>query len=102
MPLQLSLEAQRKADVERKEIEFELLYDEYLQAMAMDFTIRKKIERKRKLMVTQMAVIAQEIEQDMEKLIKIKERERDIISLSLAQREIDAQVTAVKKYTSKI
>jgi len=53
-------------------------------------------------MVTQLATVAQEIDQDIQKLIKIKTRERDIINLSLAQKEADAQLIAVTRCTSKI
>lgn len=93
---------QKKTDAECKEVELGLLYDEYLQAMMMNLIIKKKTEEKKHLMVTQLATIAQEIDQDAKKLMKIKSRERDIINLSLAQKEIDAQITAVTECTSKI
>ncbi|XP_070148715.1 uncharacterized protein [Polyergus mexicanus] len=78
---------QKKADTECKEVELGLLYDEYLQTMMMDLIIKKKTEEKKHLMITQLATIAQEIDQDTKKLMKIKSRERDIINLSLAQKE---------------
>lgn len=93
---------QKKADTECKEVELGLLYDEYLQAMMMDLIIKKKTEEKKHLMVTQLATIAQEIDQDTKKLMKIKSRERDIINLSLAQKEVDVQLAAVTECTSKI
>jgi len=100
VPSQLSLDSQKKVDSE--ELELGLLYDEYLQTIMMDLIMKKKIEEKRRLMVTQLATVAQEIDQDIQKLIKIKTRERDIINLSLAQKEADAQLIAVTRCTSKI
>jgi len=100
VPSQLSLDSQKKVDSE--ELELGLLYDEYLQTVMMDLIMKKKIEEKRRLMVTQLATVAQEIDQDIQKLIKIKTRERDIINLSLAQKEADAQLIAVTRCTSKI
>ncbi|XP_011265679.1 uncharacterized protein LOC105257030 [Camponotus floridanus] len=90
---------QRKTDTECKEVELGLLYDEYLQAMMMNLIIKKKAEEKKRLMITQLATIAQEIDQDAKKLMKIKSRERDIINLSIAQKEIDAQLAAVTECT---
>lgn len=105
MPLHLSKNVdteykQKKTDTECKEVG--LLYDEYLQAMMMNLIVKKKGEEKKHLMVTQLATIAQEIDQDAKKLMKIKSRERDIINLSLAQKEIDMQLAAVTECTSKI
>lgn len=98
MPLHLS----KNVDTECKEVEFGLLYDEYLQATLMDLIIKKKTEEKKHLMVTQLATIAQEIDQDTKRLMKLKIRECDIINLCLAQKEVDAQLAAVKECTSKI
>lgn len=98
MPLHLS----KNVDTEWKEVEFGLLYDEYLQATLMDLIIKKKTEEKKHLMVTQLATIAQEIDQDTKRLMKLKIRECDIINLCLAQKEVDAQLAAVKECTSKI
>ncbi|XP_029156785.1 uncharacterized protein LOC114929360 [Nylanderia fulva] len=95
MPLHLS----KNVDTESKDIEFGLLYDEYLQAMMMDLIIKKRTEEKKHLMVTQLATIVQQIDQDTKKLIKLKIRVRDIINLSLAQKEVDAQLAAVKECT---
>jgi hypothetical protein len=53
-------------------------------------------------MVTQLSTIDQEIDQDTKKLIKIKTREHDIINLKLVQKEIDEQLVAVAKCTSRI
>lgn len=102
MPLHLSKNVdteykQKKTDTECKEVG--LLYDEYLQAMMMNLIVKKKGEEKKHLMVTQLATIAQEIDQDAKKLMKIKSRERDIINLSLAQKEIDMQLAAVTECT---
>lgn len=94
---QLSLDAQRKIDSE--ELELGLFYDEYLQSIMMDLIIKKKVEEKKRLMVIQLATVAQEIDQDTQKLMKIKARERDIINLSLAQKEADAQLIEVSKCT---
>lgn len=103
IPSQLSLDTtQRKIDTESKEIELGLLYDAYLQTIMLDLIMKKKTEEKKCLLITQLATVAQEIDQDTKKLIKIKTRERDIINLSLAQKETDAQVTAITKCTSKI
>ncbi|KYN09925.1 PREDICTED: uncharacterized protein LOC108769368 isoform X2 [Trachymyrmex cornetzi] len=96
MPSQIILDAQKKMDSE--ELELGLLYDEYLQTMMMDLIMKKKLLEKKRLMIMQMAAIAQEIDQDTQKLIKIKTRERDIINLSLAQKEADCQLIAVTKY----
>ena len=95
MPLHLS----KNVDTECKEVEFGLLYDEYLQATLMDLIIKKKTEEKKHLMVTQLATIAQEIDQDTKRLMKLKIRECDIINLCLAQKEVDAQLAAVKECT---
>lgn len=95
MPLHLS----KNVETECKDVEFGLLYDEYLQAMMMDLIIKKKSEEKKHLMVMQLATVAQEIDQDTKKLIKLKIRECDIINLSLAQKEVDAQLAAVEKCT---
>ncbi|EGI66586.1 hypothetical protein G5I_04918 [Acromyrmex echinatior] len=97
MPSQIILDAQKKTDSE--ELELGLLYDEYLQTMMMDLIMKKKILEKKRLMIMQMAAMAQEIDQDTQKLIKIKTRERDIINLSLAQKEADVQLIAMTKYT---
>jgi len=99
MPLQLSLDTQKKMDTECKELELGLLYDEYLQTIMIDLIMKKKTEEKKRLLVTQLATVAQEIDQDAKKLIKIKTRERDIINLSTAQKEADAQLIAVTKCT---
>ncbi|XP_011168315.2 uncharacterized protein LOC105201808 [Solenopsis invicta] len=100
IPSQLSLDTtQRKIDTESKEIELGLLYDAYLQTIMLDLIMKKKTEEKKCLLITQLATVAQEIDQDTKKLIKIKTRERDIINLSLAQKETDAQVTAITKCT---
>lgn len=94
-----SADIQKKADIEAKEIELGLLYDEYLQTIMMDLIVKKKTEEKKNLMVTQLATLTQEIDQDMKKLIQVKQREHDIIHLSLAQKEVDAQLTAIKEYS---
>lgn len=99
MPSQIILDAQKKTDSE--ELELGLLYDEYLQTMMMDLIMKKKILEKKRLMIMQMAAMAQEIDQDTQKLIKIKTRERDIINLSLAQKEADVQLIAMTKYTDE-
>ncbi|KAL6261367.1 hypothetical protein P5V15_006465 [Pogonomyrmex californicus] len=97
MPLQLN--SQKKIDTECKELELGLLYDEYLQTVMMDLIMKKKTEEKKCLMIRQLATVAQEIDQDTRKLIKIKTRERDIMNLSLAQKETDAQLIAITKCT---
>ncbi|XP_012542871.1 uncharacterized protein LOC105840463 isoform X2 [Monomorium pharaonis] len=97
VPSQLSMDTFKKMDVESKEIELGLLYDEYLQTIMLDLIMKKKTEEKRQLLVTQLATVAQEIDQDTKKLIKIKTRERDIINLSLAQKEVDAQLIIITK-----
>lgn len=102
VPSQLSLDTQKKTDIECKELELGLLYDEYLQAIMMDLIMKRKTEEKKRLIITQLVTVEQEIDQDMQKLIKIKTRERDIINLSLAQKETDAQLIAVTKCTGKI
>ncbi|KAL0112083.1 hypothetical protein PUN28_013365 [Cardiocondyla obscurior] len=92
------LEEQKKMHTEHEEnIELGLLYDKYLQTIMMDLIIKKKTEEKKKQIVTQLATVAQEVDRDMQKLIKIKTRERDIINLSLAQKEVDAQLIAVTR-----
>lgn len=101
MPSQLPLDVQKKVDTESKELELGFLYDEYLQTIMMDLVIKKKIEEKKHLTIAQLATIAREIDQDTTKLIKIKTREHDVVNLSLAQKEIDMQLAAVTKYTSK-
>lgn len=101
-PSQLSLDIQKKIDTESRELELGLLYDAYLQSMAINLIMKKKAEEKKHLMVTQLATVAQEIDRDTEKLIKIKTREREIINLSLAQKMADAQLIAVTKCISKI
>lgn len=101
IPSQL-LDAQKRTDIECKDLELGLLYDEYLQTIMMDLVMKKKTEEKKRLIVTQLVTVEQEIDRDMQKLIKIKTRERDIINLSLAQKEADAQLIAVTKCTSKI
>lgn len=96
------LDIQKKTDTECKELELGLLYDEYLQTIMMDLIMKKKIEEKKRLIITQLVTVEQEIDRDIQKLIKIKTRERDIINLSLAQKEADAQLITVTKYTGKI
>lgn len=102
MPSQLPVDIQKKIDDEKKEMELGLLYDEYLQAMMTDLIVKKMTEEKKQLMAARLATVAQEMDQDTEKLIKIIRRERDIVSLSSAQREIDEQLAAVTKCTRKI
>jgi len=102
MPSQLLLDVQKKADIESKELELGLLYDEYLQTKMMDLIMKKKAKEKKQLMIAQLATIAQELDQDIQKLIKIKKRECDIINLNIAQQEIDAQMAAITKCTSEI
>lgn len=87
--------------MEEKELELWLLYDEYLQTIMMDLIIKKKTEEKKNLMIAQLAAIAQEIDQDMKKLIEIKTRNCDTVNLSIAQKEIDMQLSVVTEYTSK-
>lgn len=100
MPSHSSVDAQKKIDTESRKLE--LLYDEYLQAMMMDLIIKKKTEERERLIVTQLSTVDQEVDQDTKKLIKIKTREHDIINLKLVQEEIDEQLVAVEKCTSKI
>ncbi|XP_018393999.1 PREDICTED: uncharacterized protein LOC108772857 isoform X2 [Cyphomyrmex costatus] len=100
MPSQIVLDAQKKLDSE--ELELGLRYNEYLQIMMMDHILKKKIQEKSRIMVMLIAAIGQEIAQDTQKLIKIKTRERDIINLSLAQKEADDQLIAVTKYTEPL
>lgn len=102
MPSQSLLDIQKSTDTENKNLEFSLLYDEYLQSMLVNLIIKKKIEEKKHCMVIQLATITQEIDQDMKKLIKIKTREQNIKNLSLAQAKTDMQVAALTKCISKI
>lgn len=95
------MDAQRKTDIESKEIELKLLYDEYLQNNMMHLMMQKKNKEEEQFVIAQLATIAQELDQDTQKLMKIKQRERDIINLHSAQEEIDVQMAAVTKYTSK-
>ncbi|XP_032683289.1 uncharacterized protein LOC116849831 [Odontomachus brunneus] len=97
MPSQSLLDIQKGTDTESKNLELSLLYDEYLQSMLVNLIIKKKIEEKKHCMITQLATITQEIDQDMKKLIKIKTREQDIKNLTLAQAETDMQVAALTK-----
>lgn len=99
IPAQVSLDAQRKTDIESKEIELKLLYDEYLQNNMMHLMMQKKNKEEEQFVIAQLATIAQELDQDTQKLMKIKQRERDIINLHSAQEEIDVQMAAVTKYT---
>lgn len=101
MPLQPPIDIQKKIEDEKK-VELGLLYNEYLQTIMMDLIVKKKAEEKKHLMASQLATVAQEIDQDTEKLIKITRRERDVTNLSLAQKEIDEQLAAVTKCTSEI
>jgi len=99
MPLQVSVDAQKKIDAERK---LHLLYDKYLQAIGTELIIKKKTEERKHLLVTQLATMDQELDQITKKLIKIKTRERDIINLTLVQTEIDKQLVEINKCLSKI
>lgn len=89
-------------DIESKDLELSLLYDEYLQSWLVHFMIKKKTEEKMHSLVAQLATVTQESDQDMEKLTKIKTREQDIKNLSLAQTKADIQLAAITKCTSKI
>lgn len=102
MPSQSFLDLQKATDTENKDLELSLLYDEYLRSILMNLIIKKKTEKKKHCIVTQLATITQEIDQDMKKLIKIKAREQEIKNLSLAQAETDVQLAAITKCTSKI
>ncbi|XP_012214733.1 uncharacterized protein [Linepithema humile] len=97
MPSHVSLDAQKKMDTASRKLE--LLYDEYLQAMLTDLIIKKKTEEREHLMVRQLSTVDQEVDQDTNKLIKIKTREHDIVNLKLVQKEIDEQLVAVEKCT---
>ncbi|XP_077257049.1 uncharacterized protein LOC143894557 isoform X2 [Temnothorax americanus] len=96
---QLQMISKKKADTDAKDVELGLLYDEYLQTITMDLIMKKKTEEKKRLMVEHVATVAKEIDRDTQKLMKIKARERDIITLSLAQKEADAQLIAVTRCT---
>ncbi|XP_014470694.1 PREDICTED: uncharacterized protein LOC106742352 [Dinoponera quadriceps] len=99
MPSQSLLDIQKSTDTESKDLELSLLYDEYLRSMLTNLIIEKKTEEKKHYMITQLATITQEIDQDMKKLIKIKTREQDIKNLSLEQTETDVQLAAIIKCT---
>ncbi|XP_011873542.1 PREDICTED: uncharacterized protein LOC105565170 [Vollenhovia emeryi] len=99
-PSQLTMDTQKKTEAECKDLELGLLYDEYLQAIMTDLIMKKKTEEKKRLLVTQLATVAQEIDRDTQKLVKVKTRERDMINLSLAQKEADAQLIAVTQCTN--
>ncbi|XP_024891288.1 uncharacterized protein LOC112467058 [Temnothorax curvispinosus] len=96
---QSQMVSKKKPDTESKDVELGLLYDEYLQTIMMDLIMKKKTEEKKRLMVEQLATVAKEIDRDTQKLMKIKARERDIINLSLAQKEADAQLIEVTRCT---
>ncbi|EFN86186.1 uncharacterized protein LOC105181677 isoform X1 [Harpegnathos saltator] len=99
MPSQSLLDIQKSIDVENKDLELSLLYDEYLRSLLINIIVQKKTEEKKNCMITQLATVTQEHDQDMKKLIKIKTREQDIKNLSSAQAETDAQLAAITKCT---
>ncbi|XP_076669086.1 uncharacterized protein LOC143369255 [Andrena cerasifolii] len=88
-----------EGDADCSDIELMLLYDEYLQNIMTDIILKKKVEDMEKLYVSQLAAMAKERERNEEKLFKLKTRERDIINLTKAQNEIDAQIMDANKYT---
>ncbi|KAG7211458.1 hypothetical protein KM043_010740 [Ampulex compressa] len=99
LPSQISVEGQKKAENDFNDMELKLLYDEYLQSIMAEIVIQKKTQEKKNLILTQLATIAMESDQDEEKLFKLKTRERDIINLIKVQNKLDEQLVEVTEYS---
>ncbi|XP_078042067.1 uncharacterized protein LOC144472651 [Augochlora pura] len=86
-------------NLDDEDTEMKLLYDKYLQSLMVELIYKQKTEKKEKLIITQLASMAKELDHNREKLLKLQTRERDIRHLSALQNEIDSQTEDIKKYT---
>ncbi|KZC03898.1 PREDICTED: uncharacterized protein LOC107193790 [Dufourea novaeangliae] len=84
---------------DNEDVDLNLLYNEYLQNLMTEIILKKKKQKMEKLIVSQLATMAKEIDHNKEKLFELKTRERDIIHLTKLQNEIDSQIAEVKNCT---
>ncbi|KZC05171.1 hypothetical protein WN55_08778, partial [Dufourea novaeangliae] len=81
---------------DNEDVELKLLYNEYLQNLMTEIILKKKKQEMEKLIVSQLATMAKEIDHNKEKLFELKTRERDIIHSTKLQNEIDSQIADIK------
>ncbi|XP_076171304.1 uncharacterized protein LOC143148645 isoform X2 [Ptiloglossa arizonensis] len=97
IPTHLSMDR----DTECNDTELKLLYDEYLRNIMTEIILQKKTEETEKLLLSQLATIAKEVEHNEEKLFKLKTREIDIINLTKLQNDLDSQIERSKSIGNK-
>ncbi|XP_076658131.1 uncharacterized protein LOC143362130 [Halictus rubicundus] len=76
--------------------EMNLLYDKYLQSLMVEIILKQKTQEKEKLIVSQLASMAEELHCNKEKLFALKMRENDINYLTNLQNEVDLQTEDIK------
>ncbi|XP_011315237.1 uncharacterized protein [Fopius arisanus] len=75
--------------------ELSLLYDKYVQTLAEEHILKKKIEEREKKIVTQLTALAKELEQCSGKLHEIRMKELDVSTLNDIQKNSDAQIKEI-------
>ncbi|XP_047364772.1 uncharacterized protein LOC124955018 [Vespa velutina] len=98
LPSHILLESSKEEEARTKDMELKLLYNDYLQVIMLEHLTKNKSEDMKKTIIRQLADIARECASDEEKLLKLKTRERDIMHLSIAQTELDAQIEEINEY----
>lgn len=100
LPSQILLESSKEEEARTKDMELKLLYNDYLQVIMLEHVTKNKSEDMKNVIIRQLADIVKECACDEEKLLKLTARERDIMHLSIAQTEIDAQMKEINEYIS--
>ncbi|XP_076225027.1 uncharacterized protein LOC143174679 [Nomia melanderi] len=90
--------SQLDTHIENEDTEISLLYNKYLQNLMTEIILKQKIQEKEKLIITKLATMAKEVDENKKKLFELKTRERDIIHLTMLQNKIDSQLVDIKKY----
>ncbi|XP_012279181.1 uncharacterized protein LOC105699057 [Orussus abietinus] len=91
----------KKVELE-KDTELGSVYEKYLQALATELIMKRKVEEESKSMISQLASITKERDLVEDKLCKIKLRQMDVNYLSKAQNELDAQISDLSELTDVV
>ncbi|XP_076285938.1 uncharacterized protein LOC143211822 [Lasioglossum baleicum] len=89
-------QSQSDKSFDEEDTEMKLLYDTYLQRLMVEILLKQKAQKKKKLMVSQLASMAEEIHLNKEKLFELKTRHRNIRYLTNLQNEVDLQTDDIK------
>ncbi|XP_015122967.1 uncharacterized protein LOC107045276 [Diachasma alloeum] len=89
------LDSTRRLESEAHNNELGLLYDKYAQTLAEEHIVRKKIEEREKIIVTQLSALAKEQEQCDQKLYDIRMKQLEVSALNDIQRSSDAQIKEI-------